>query len=243
MTSLFEKIHNLLIGMPRNPFSPDAMRRIALVAFLAWVGLGADGLSSSCYGPEEAYVALGAHTSLALYIAFATAATVFIISLAYNQVIELFPSGGGGYKVATHLLGPYAGLVSGGALIVDYVLTITISAASGMDALFSLLPPAALHYKLIAELSTIILLMGLNLRGMKESIKVLLPIFIGFMLLHVCLIFYGVLAHKSTLPTIITQTVTETQNLSAQMGWLFVIALLLRAYSLGSGTYTGLEAV
>ena len=72
----------------------------------------------------------------------ATALTVFIIALAYNQVIELFPSGGGGYKVASHLLGPHAGLVSGAALIVDYVLTIAISVASGADALFSLLPLA-----------------------------------------------------------------------------------------------------
>ena len=115
-------------------------KHIALIAFFAWVGLGADGLSSSCYGPEEAFLALGAHTHLGLYLAMATAVTVFIISLAYNQVIELFPNGGGGYKVATNLIGPYAGLVSGAALIVDYVLTIAISVASGADALFSLLP-------------------------------------------------------------------------------------------------------
>ena len=67
---------------------------------------------------------------------------MFIISLAYNQIIELFPNGGGGYKVATKLLGPRAGLVSGAALIVDYVLTIAISIAAGADAIFSLLPPA-----------------------------------------------------------------------------------------------------
>jgi Na+-driven multidrug efflux pump len=87
--------------------SPDTRRHIALIAFFAWVGLGADGLSSSCYGPEEAFLALGQHTHLALYLAIATAITVFIISFAYNQVIELFPSGGG-YKVATKLIGPYA---------------------------------------------------------------------------------------------------------------------------------------
>ena len=67
-----------------------------LVAFLAWVGLGADGLSSSCYGPEEAFLALGQYPHLGLYLAGATALTVFIIALAYNQVIELFPTGGGG---------------------------------------------------------------------------------------------------------------------------------------------------
>src|SRR5262245_17981410 len=115
--SILSKVKHYLIGDPLNPFSPNILRHVSLVAFLAWVGLGADGLSSSCYGPEESYVALGLHTHLALYIAAAVAATVFVISLAYNQVIELFPSGGGGYKVATQLLGPYVGLVSGAALI------------------------------------------------------------------------------------------------------------------------------
>jgi hypothetical protein len=107
-----------LFGAPLDPFSSQTRQHIALVAFLAWIGLGADGLSSSCYGPEEAFLALGEHSHLALYMAAATALTVFVIAVAYNQVIELFPSGGGGYKVATNLIGPYTGLVSGAALIV-----------------------------------------------------------------------------------------------------------------------------
>src|SRR3954449_8765357 len=129
-----------LLGAPLDPFDSQTRQHIALVAFFAWVGLGADGLSSSCYGPEEAFLALGGHTHFGLYLAAGIAITVFIISLAYNQVIELFPNGGGGYKVATNLLGPPAGLVSGAALIVYYVLTIAISIASGADAMFSLLP-------------------------------------------------------------------------------------------------------
>ena len=137
-----------LFGAPLDPFSSQTRQHIALVAFLAWIGLGADGLSSSCYGPEEAFLALGEHSHLALYMAAATALTVFVIAVAYNQVIELFPSGGGGYKVATNLIGPYTGLVSGAALIVDYMLTIAISVASGVDAVFSLLPLAVQGVKL-----------------------------------------------------------------------------------------------
>ena len=79
---------------------------------MAWIGLGADGISSSCYGPEEAFLALGTHEELAIYLAIATAFTVFIISFAYTQVIELIPNGGGGYRVATRLLGKYAGSLS-----------------------------------------------------------------------------------------------------------------------------------
>jgi hypothetical protein len=147
-----------LFGAPLDPFSSQTRQHIALVAFLAWIGLGADGLSSSCYGPEEAFLALGEHTHLALYMAAATALTVFVIAVAYNQVIELFPSGGGGYKVATNLIGPYTGLVSGAALIVDYMLTIAISVASGADAVFSLLPVAAQSLKLWTELGLVLLL-------------------------------------------------------------------------------------
>src|SRR5262252_3571846 len=162
-----------LFGAPLDPFSSQTRQHIALVAFLAWIGLGADGLSSSCYGPEEAFLALGEHTHLALYMAAATALTVFVIAVAYNQVIELFPSGGGGYKVATNLIGPHAGLVSGAALIVDYMLTIAISIASGVDAFFSLLPLEWQSYKLATEVVLIVVLVVLNLRGMKEVIALL----------------------------------------------------------------------
>ncbi len=73
------------------------------------MGLGADGLSSSAYGPEEAFKALGEHAYLAVWLALLTALTVCIISLAYSKVIELFPAGGGGYVVATKLLGSRLG--------------------------------------------------------------------------------------------------------------------------------------
>jgi amino acid transporter len=237
------RFKNLLIGHPLNPFNPAILRHASLVAFLAWVGLGADGLSSSCYGPEEAFIALGSHTHFALYIAIATAITVFVISLGYNQVIELFPSGGGGYKVATQLLGPYVGLISGAALIVDYVLTIAVSTASGMDAIFSLLPTSWLSYKLISESFLILFLIALNMRGMKESIKVLMPIFLGFIVVHFTLIIYGIVAHRSGLFPIVQQTMNETGSFVQALGWIPFLALVLHAYSLGSGTYTGLEAV
>jgi len=232
-----------LFGKPLDPLDTKTRRHIALVAFFAWVGLGADGISSSCYGPEEAFRALGEHTDLGLYLALATAATVFIIALAYNQVIELFPTGGGGYRVATRLIGPYAGLVSGAALILDYVLTISISIASGVDALFSLFPIGFQPYKLAAEVAFIVVLVLLNLRGMKEAITVLLPIFVGFILTHAFLIVYGVLSHATVLPTLVPDVWRGTSELSAQVGWTGVAALLLLAYSQGGGTYTGIEAV
>jgi hypothetical protein len=241
--SAARKISETIFGAPLDPFSKETRRHVVLVAFLAWIGLGADGLSSSCYGPEEAFLALGESRQLGLYLAIATAVTVFIIAVAYNQVIELFPSGGGGYKVATSLIGPYAGLVSGAALIVDYMLTIAISIASGVDAVFSFLPRDIQHLKLGVAVTLVALLLLLNLRGMRESIKVLLPIFLGFFFSHAIMILLGIGMHADRLPDLIPNTLNETKQLAQQLGWVFVASLFLRAYSLGGGTYTGIEAV
>src|SRR5213594_93028 len=175
-----------LFGAPRDVQDPGIFHKISLIALLAWVGLGADGLSSSAYGPAEAFKNLVARNPLtgrmegqwylAIFLALATATTVFIISYAYSRVIEQFPHGGGGYVVATKLLGKQAGVVSGGALLVDYVLTITVSIAAAGDALFSLLPQRWIDWKHIAavkltvEAGFIVILLILNLRGVKESV-------------------------------------------------------------------------
>ncbi len=240
---MLRRIANFLIGKARDPFDKETRQHISLVAFLAWIGLGADGISSSCYGPEEAFLALGIHQDLAIYLAIATAFTVFIISYAYTQVIELFPKGGGGYRVATRLLGKNAGLISGSALLIDYVLTIAISVASGIDAIFSFLPIEWQVAKLWIAIFFVGVLAILNLRGMKESIKFLMPIFLGFIITHFFLILYGIIAHHSGVSDLIPKAVKETSELSSSAGLVFVISLFLKAFSMGGGTYTGLEAV
>ncbi len=238
------KIREIVLGKPLDPLRKETRHSLVLVAFIAWVGLGADGLSSSAYGPEMTFRGLGDYTNeLGLYMAIATAVTVFIIAMAYNQVIELFPTGGGGYRVATKLLGPYSGLIAGCALVMDYVLTIAISIAAGVEALASLLPLSLHDYKLSAELFMVGVLIVLNLRGMKEAIKVLLPIFLGFVITHAFLIIYGILAHASYLPALIPDTLAGTTDLANHIGWIGLSGMLLLAYSQGGGTYTGLEAV
>jgi amino acid transporter len=233
----------MLLGAPKNPLDPHIFHEVSLIAFLAWVGLGADGLSSACYGPEEAFLALGHDRFLAPFLALATALTVFVISASYSQIIELFPSGGGGYLVASKLLGSRAGVVSGSALVVDYVLTIAISVASGADAIFSFLPLRFLHVKLLAEVAVIGALIVLNLRGVKESVTLLLPIFLGFIVSHVIFIAYAVWIHAGAIPAIATNTLAETATGIREQGFLFTLMLFLHAYSMGAGTYTGIEAV
>jgi amino acid transporter len=243
MSDFLSRAKRLLLGREKDIRDPSIFHKLALVAFFAWVGLGADGLSSSCYGPPEAYLSLGVHKHLALFLAFLTAATVFTISASYGQIIELFPSGGGGYVVATKLLGPGFGLVSGCALLVDYMLTIGISIASGVEALLSFLPPGLFRFKLQFILIVAVGLSLLNLRGVKESVAALTPIFVLFFVSHAFIILYGIFTHLSATPTLLVDTVRETRTGIQQLGFGAMAFILLRAYSLGAGTYTGIEAV
>lgn len=241
--SFAEKIKRKLIGKPRNIKDPTLFHKLALIPLLAWIGLGADGLSSSSYGPEEAFKTLGSHTYLALGLGLATALTVLIISSAYSRIIEYFPHGGGGYIVATHTLGEKAGVVSGSALLVDYVLTITVSIVSCGDALFSFFPVAWHSFKTPFEVCAIIFLVMLNLRGVKESIAALTPIFIVFVLTHILLIGYGILSHIPQVGAVSQRIRGDFKTGLATLGAGGMALLFLKAFSMGGGTYTGIEAV
>jgi amino acid transporter len=237
------RLKRLLYGRPRDVESPSTYHSISLIALLAWVGLGADGLSSSAYGPDEAFRALGQHTYLAIALALATTITVLVISLAYSQIIKRFPFGGGGYIVATELLGPRWGVVSGSALLVDYVLTISVSIASGADQVFSVLPLAAARWKLILEGAVIFILILLNLRGVKESVTVLAPIFGLFLLTHTVLLVGGLGMHVHQIPAVASEVHRGFQTGLGALGLMGMFGVFLRAYSMGAGTYTGIEAV
>ena len=240
---MIKKMRNWVFGAPKNPLDPHVFHNVSLIAFFAWVGLGADGLSSSCYGPEEAFRALGPYSHLAIPLAIAVGLTVFILSASYSQIIEAFPSGGGGYLVATKLIGPIPGLVSGAALLVDYILTVAISIASGADAIFSFLPPSLLPYKFAVTLICLGVLVTLNLRGVKESIVILTPIFIVFLVTHMIVISVGIFSHGAELPSLVGATMTETREGIGSIGLLAMIGIFLRAFCLGGGTFTGIEAV
>ncbi len=240
---MLQRLRRLLFGAPRDIQDPTIFHRVSLAAFLAWVGLGADGLSSSAYGPDESFKVLGDAHYLAVALALATAFTVFVISYAYSRIIEHFPFGGGGYIVASKLLGPKFGVVSGSALLVDYVLTVSTSIAAGADATFSVLPPEWHKYKLLVEFSVIGLLTTLNLRGVKESVTILAPIFLLFLGTHVILIGGVFFTRVNELPEIAHEVSSGFKSGIASIGLAGVFALFLRAYSMGAGTYTGIEAV
>lgn len=229
----------------KDPMQLETWRHAALVAVLAWAGVGADSLSSANYGPEEAYKALhlSGHEPLVLWLAAITALTVVVISLAYVQIIRLFPNGGGGYKAATRLIHPYAGLLSGSALIVDYSLTIAISIAAASDAMFNLFPLEWLQYKPFALAAGLSFLLFINLRGVRESVTVLAPIFFGFLIIHVVLIGFGLWAKHDVLLGAVVNAEEHVKSVSSEGGTWTLVAIMATAYAAGAGTYTGIEAL
>jgi amino acid transporter len=241
--TLRERILHRLFGRPLDIHEPSIFHKISLIPILAWIGLGADGLSSSAYGPEEAFKALGPHTYLALFLALATAFTVIVISYAYSRIIEHFPHGGGGYVVATHTLGNGAGVVAGGALLVDYVLTIAVSLAACGDAVFSYLPTDWLPYKIYFGAFLILVMLFLNLRGVKESVTFLAPIFIVFVVTHVLLIGWGLFSQVGQIGPVTDEFRNRFAADLPTIGMIGILAIFFRAFSLGGGTYTGIEAV
>ena len=180
---------------------------------------------------------------LAVFVALGTVFTIFVISTSYSQIIELFPTGGGGYLVASKLLSPTWGMISGCALLIDYVLTITISIASGADAVFSFLPVQWYDFKLGLAIAAVLALTVLNMRGAKESVLPLVPVFLIFIITHVFFIGYALVSHLSDFPAVTQAVVIEARRTSAELGLFGMIVVVLRAYSMGAGTFTGIEAV
>ncbi|MGA1307089.1 MAG: APC family permease [Candidatus Kapaibacteriota bacterium] len=243
MSKLFDSLKRYIIGERKTIDDRSIFHKLTLIAFFAWVGLGADGLSSSCYGPEEAFNALGKYPYLSIFIALGTAITIFVISASYSQIIELFPSGGGGYLVASKLLSPTVGMVAGSSLVIDYILTISISIVSGIDALFSFFSQDIHYLKIPLSMLALTIMIILNLRGVKESVSVLLPIFMIFVITHVAAIIYIIGSHAFEFPSVVSTTVQQWNGATSELGYMGAIMLILRAYSMGAGTYTGIEAV
>lgn len=245
LSEWFAAVKNVVIGRARNFYDKKLFHKTSLIALFAWVGLGADGLSSSCYGPEAAFVDLGHHAFLSVFVAAAAVLTIVVICASYSQIIEAFPSGGGGYLVASKLLSPTVGVVSGCALIGDYILTIAISVASGTDALFSLLPPdwALASYKTVFAACGVIFLTLLNLRGVKESVVVWVPVFFLFIISYAVGIVYAIFCRAGELPAVVHGVAMDVHADYSTIGLWGLIVVILKSYSMGAGTYTGIEAV
>ncbi|MFJ1748511.1 APC family permease [Streptomyces sp. NPDC088116] len=216
-------------------------KRIALPVFAS------DPLSSVAYAPGEVLLVLSIAGVSAYHfspwIALAVVVLMFTVVASYRQNVHAYPSGGGDYEVATTNLGPRAGLVVASALLVDYVLTVAVSIASGVENLGSAIP-FVVENKILCAVGIILLLTVMNLRGVRESGKLFaIPtyVFVGGVFLMIAWgAFRGlVLGDSMHAPTSDFQIKPEHQGLAG----FALVFLLLRAFSSGCAALTGVEAI
>lgn len=236
---MFSKLKNIFIGRPLKS-SNEGEEENLLTKLQALAMLSSDALSSIAYGPEQVVLVLVSVSAGAIWLSLPIGIVVLILlaslTISYRQVIHAYPQGGGAYMVTTENLSPKAGLISGGSLLVDYMLTVAVSVSSGADAITSAIP--ALHpYNLHISIVLVLALMLMNLRGLRESaVSLMIPVYlfiastvflIGFGLLQLLL---GNLSYHATAP--IGKSISGVS-----------LVLLLRAFTSGSASLTGVEAI
>ncbi len=229
-------LKRLLVGKSL-PTSAHAEERLSNAAALAV--LSSDALSSVAYATEEILLVLVAAGSNALSYSIPIAAVIMlllgIVILSYSQTIKAYPNGGGSYIVARENLGLYSGLVAGGSLMIDYILTVTVSVSAGTAALTSAIPELKAHTVLLC-LFFMFLIMLVNLRGVKESGNVLMIPTYSFIVGIFLLI--GVGLYQQATGNISAEIVTKIPAKEP-----LTLFFLLRAFSAGCSALTGVEAI
>lgn len=234
---MWRYLKRLLIGKPLKTTDEGGQ---ALTKFKALALLSSDALSSVAYGTEQITTVLITLSAAALMYQLWVVALVlvllFAITLSYQQIIHAYPSGGGAYVVATTNWGQPAGLVAGGSLLVDYMLTVAVSVTSGTDAITSAIP-ALVHHQVGISIIIVLFIMALNLRGMRESASFLtLPVYF-FIVMMLAMIGWGMF--KIATGQVIYHAAAPVGAPVTGM----TVLLFFRAFSSGSSSLTGVEAI
>ncbi len=232
-----EYLKRLLVGRPLKSAENDE-QKLSRTAALAL--LSSDALSSIAYGTEQIVVVLVALSAAAIWYSLPIAAFVIILlislTLSYRQIIHAYPHGGGAYVVSSENLGKNAGLIAGGSLLIDYMLTVAVSVSAGAEAITSAVP-ALFGHQVAISVVIVILIMMMNLRGLRESASFLMIPVYTFIAVITVLIVVG-------LYNIVTGA--QPLNATALPGAVVPgvsVALILRAFSSGSSSLTGVEAI
>jgi amino acid transporter len=237
-TSKLINAKEFLIGRPMRT-EQQANERLTNMKALAV--LSSDPISSTAYGTEEIMLILllagSAALAYTLPIAVSIVILVLIVATSYRQVVHAYPSGGGSYIVASKNLGTIPGLIAGGALATDYILTVAVSIASGVAAITSAFPGLQ-HHTVMLCMGSIVVITMVNLRGVREAGTIFSIPTYSFILALIVLITGGfyqwlVLGHPP-------EAAIHESHVAIQGITLF---LILRAFSSGCATLTGLEAV
>ena len=234
---MWRYIKRVLIGKPLKTLDEGQTH---LTKFKALAMLSSDAISSVAYGPEQITTVLVTLSAMAMWYSIPIAAIVLVlllaITLSYQQIIHAYPSGGGAYVVATRNWGSNGGLIAGGSLLVDYMLTVAVSTTSGTEAITSAIP-ALYPYSVPIAVIIVLLIMIMNLRGMSESANFLtIPVYFFVVMIFVMIAWgaYDILSGH-------VHYQAPADYGSPVAGMTFV--LFIRAFSAGSSSLTGVEAV
>ena len=166
---MWRYLKRVLIGKPLKTLDEGQSH---LTKFKALAMLSSDALSSVAYGTEQITTVLVTLSTAAIWYSLPIAGIVLVlllaITLSYRQIIHAYPSGGGAYVVATKNWGSNGGLIAGGSLLVDYMLTVAVSTTSGTEAITSAIP-SLYNYSVHISVVIVLIIMFMNLRGMSES--------------------------------------------------------------------------
>lgn len=218
-------------------------KRIALPVFAS------DALSSVAYAPDEVFIMLSlAGASAYMWswkIAIAVAIVMAAVIASYRQTVHAYPSGGGDYEVATVNLGPQAGTTVASALLVDYILTVAVSISSGAQYAASAIPALSGHEATFGSL-LVLLLMAMNLRGIRESGSFFAAPTYLFMVAILGMCGIGLFQlFTGNLPRVESAdlTITPEPGLEGPLTTFALLFLLARAFSSGCAALTGVEAI
>ena len=234
---MINKLKYLVVG---SPLPNDLLFQKRLNKIRALAAFSPDALSSVAYANQEIFLGLAVAGSTGLYFQFPIALAITIllgvVALSYAQTIQAYPNGGGSYVVARENLGTYPGLVAGGALLLDYILTSAVSLTAGVAAISSAFPVLWPH-KVWVALVLLVVITLLNLRGLRESgTALLVPVYL-FLLSFIGMILYGIVQ------AIVQGTPTIIQTPASQMIEPLGILLIMHAFSAGCTALTGIESI
>ncbi|HEY6072495.1 MAG TPA: amino acid permease, partial [Anaerolineales bacterium] len=203
----------------------------------------ADALSSTAYATQEILVILAAAGTLAFGyvfpIAIAIAILLFIVTTSYEQIIHAYPNGGGAYIVAKDNLGETAALMAAAALLTDYILTVSVSISSGVAQIVSAFPDL-FPYRVTIAVTFVILVMIINLRGVRESgMAFAIPNYMFILFMYIMLVLGLGRLLTGSLGSVVDPPVLEIEK-TLQLVTPF---LILHAFSSGTAALTGIEAI
>jgi amino acid transporter len=239
-TSLLKR---LILG---RPFRSDRLQHTLLPKRIALPVFASDALSSVAYAPDEIFLTLSlAGVAAYAYSPWIVAAVVVVmltVVASYRQNVHAYPSGGGDYEVATVNLGPRAGLVVASALLVDYVLTVAVSVSAGVHNLGSGVPWVKTHAPFVAVV-VVLLLMAVNLRGIREAGTAFAIPTYAFMVAIIGMVAWGLFRIFGLGEQVLAESADITIRPERTFVGLAMVFLLVRAFSSGCAALTGVEAI